>query len=146
MPRPPDPLSDLMARFVEDVLFPRMEQEFDRFAESMRSKPKAKRLPKQGPHKAQRVHKAQAQAKAPRPHPNPTYTYYHMFQIQPTADAEVVAAAYKALAKKHHPDLVQGVQAKKEAESRMKVINEAWDVLGDPVKRKVYDRAIGIDR
>jgi DnaJ-domain-containing protein 1 len=144
MPHPPDPLSDLMARFVEDVLFPRMEQEFDRLAESMRNEPKSKRLPKQGPYKAQRVHKAQSQPKAKTHTPNPAYTYYHMFQIQPTADAEVVAAAYKALAKKHHPDLVQGVQAKKEAESRMKVINAAWDVLGDPVKRKAYDRTIGV--
>ena len=67
MPHPPNPLSDLMARFVEDVLFPRMEQEFDRLAESMRNKPKPKRLPKQGPHKAQRVHKAQAQPKAKTP-------------------------------------------------------------------------------
>jgi DnaJ-domain-containing protein 1 len=142
MPRPPDPLSDLMARFVEDVLFPRMEQEFDRFAESMRNKPKAKRLPKQGPHKAQRVHKAQAQPKAK----IPAYTYYHMFQIQPTAEPWMIEAAYKALAKKHHPDLVQGVQAKKEAEARMKVINAAWEVLGDAVKRKAYDRTIGVGK
>ena len=146
MPHPPDPLSDLMARFVEEVLFPRMEQEFDRIADNMRNKPKAKRLPKQGPYKPQRVHKAQAQAKAPRPHPNPAYTYYHMFQIQPTAEPWMIEAAYKALAKKHHPDLVQGVQAKKEAEARMKVINAAWEVLGDAVKRKAYDRTIGVGK
>jgi|ERR1700679_304453 len=133
MPRPPDPLSDLMARFVEDVLFPRMEQEFDRIADNMRNKPKAKR-----------VHKAQAQPKAKTP--NPAYTYYHMFQIQPTAEPWMIEAAYKALAKKHHPDLVQGVQAKKEAEARMKVINAAWEVLGDAVKRKAYDRTIGVGK
>ena len=144
MPSPPDPLSDLMARCIEDVLFPRMEQEFDRIADNMRKQPKAKRLPKQGPHKPQRVHKPQAPAKAKTP--NPAYTYYHMFQIQPTAEPWMIEAAYKALAKKHHPDLVQGMQAKKEAEARMKVINAAWEVLGDTVKRKAYDRTIGVDK
>lgn len=60
--------------------------------------------------------------------------YFEALQIHPLADAEVIEAAYKRLAKKYHPD----VNKDSNAETRMKLINEAYSVLKDPVKREIY--------
>lgn len=63
--------------------------------------------------------------------------YYRVLQIDPDAEPEVVAAAYRRLAAKYHPD----VNSTPEAAERMVEINVAYDVLGDPAKRAEYDRA-----
>lgn len=60
--------------------------------------------------------------------------YYEVLQIQPSADPEVVAAAFRALARKHHPD-------RGGATGRMAELNEAWAVLRDPERRAGYDRS-----
>jgi DnaJ-class molecular chaperone len=65
--------------------------------------------------------------------------YYRVLQIDPDAEPEVVAAAYRKLAAKYHPD----VNASPEAAERMREINVAYDTLGDPFKRSEYDRAKG---
>lgn len=58
--------------------------------------------------------------------------YYRLLHVQPDAPAEVVKAAYRVLISKHHPD--QG------GDHELTVLlNEAWAVLGDPVKRAAYD-------
>ena len=57
---------------------------------------------------------------------------YEVLQVQPGAEPEVVRAAYRVLARKYHPDL--GGDA-----TRMVALNDAWDVLGDPVRRAAYD-------
>jgi curved DNA-binding protein CbpA len=57
---------------------------------------------------------------------------YEILQVHPRAEAEVVRAAYRTLARKYHPD--HGGDA-----VRMTQINDAWDVLGDPARRGVYD-------
>ena len=62
--------------------------------------------------------------------------YYRVLQIDPDAEPEVVAAAYRKLAAKYHPD----VNASPEAAERMREINVAYDTLGDPYKRAEYDR------
>lgn len=59
--------------------------------------------------------------------------YYSILQIDRNAEPEVISFAYKALAKKNHPDL--GGTAE-----RMKLINEAYDVLNDAVSKDEYDK------
>ena len=57
---------------------------------------------------------------------------YKNLQVDPRAESEVIRAAYYALARKYHPD--HGGDAR-----RMVVLNDAWDVLGDPTRRAAYD-------
>jgi len=61
--------------------------------------------------------------------------YYAVLQVHPLAEPEVIRAAYRTLARKYHPD-VDGGNA-----DRMVALNDAWDVLGDPVRRAAYDAA-----
>lgn len=63
--------------------------------------------------------------------------YYEILGINKNADAATIKKAYRKLAKKYHPDTNQG---NKEAEICFKEVNEAYDVLSDPEKKKVYDR------
>lgn len=65
--------------------------------------------------------------------------YYKLLQIDPSAEPEVIAAAYRRLALKYHPD-TNGSSA--EAKSRMQALNEAYAVLSDPVRRAAYDRQL----
>lgn len=63
-------------------------------------------------------------------------TYYEILQVSDNATVEVIHMAYKALAKKYHPDVCKD----ENAEEMLKMINEAYDVLSDDEKRKRYDR------
>lgn len=63
--------------------------------------------------------------------------YYELFQIRENASSEVIKMAYKALVKKYHPDTFKG--DKSFAEEMTKKINEAYDVLSDPIKKDQYD-------
>lgn len=65
--------------------------------------------------------------------------YYKLLQIDPSAEPEVIAAAYRRLALKYHPD-TNGSSA--EAKARMQALNEAYAVLSDPVRRAAYDRQL----
>jgi curved DNA-binding protein CbpA len=60
---------------------------------------------------------------------------YKVLQVDPEAEDEVIQAAYRRLAQKYHPDLSIG-QA---AIDRMVAINAAWETIGDPARRAVYD-------
>jgi DnaJ-class molecular chaperone len=62
--------------------------------------------------------------------------YYSMLGVAKTAGQKDIKAAYRKLARRHHPDVNQGDTS---AEGRFKEINEAYEVLGDPDKRKKYD-------
>jgi curved DNA-binding protein len=62
--------------------------------------------------------------------------YYSTLGVAKTATAKEIKQAFRKLARKHHPDVNPG---DKSAESRFKEINEAYEVLGDPEKRKKYD-------
>jgi curved DNA-binding protein CbpA len=62
--------------------------------------------------------------------------YYKILQVDPTADPEVIAAAYKRLSLKYHPDANPDPQSN----WRMQEINEAYQVLKDPLKRRDYDQ------
>ncbi len=61
--------------------------------------------------------------------------YYNIIQVAPQADKEVIEAAYRRLAAKYHPD----VDHTPGATERMKLLNAAYEVLSDPVKRRTYD-------
>ncbi|MBV8818800.1 MAG: molecular chaperone DnaJ [Acidobacteriaceae bacterium] len=63
--------------------------------------------------------------------------YYETLGIKRGADTEEVRKAYRRLARKHHPDLNPGDKA---AEDRFKKVQEAYDVLSDDEKRKIYDQ------
>jgi DnaJ-class molecular chaperone len=62
--------------------------------------------------------------------------YYATLGVAKAATAKEVKQAYRKLARKFHPDVNPG---DKKAEARFKDINEAYEVLGDPEKRKKYD-------
>ena len=62
--------------------------------------------------------------------------YYTTLGVSKTATDKEIKQAFRKLARKHHPDVNPGDKA---AESKFKEINEAYEVLGDPPKRKKYD-------
>ena len=67
--------------------------------------------------------------------------YYETLGVPKTASEEEIRSAFRKLARKYHPDVAKD---KKTAEEKFKEINEAYEVLGDPEKRKKYDR-LGAD-
>lgn len=63
--------------------------------------------------------------------------YYDVLGVSRNADASTIKKAYRKLAKKYHPDTNHGDAR---AEQMFKEVNEAYDVLGDPEKKKMYDQ------
>ena len=63
--------------------------------------------------------------------------YYQTLGVNRNADTEEIRKSYRKLARKYHPDLNPGDKA---AEERFKKVQEAYDVLSDDEKRKVYDQ------
>lgn len=63
--------------------------------------------------------------------------YYEILGVSRNATEEEIKRAYRRLAKQYHPDANPG---NKEAEEKFKEINEAYEVLSDPEKRRKYDQ------
>ncbi|XWS34934.1 hypothetical protein CRYUN_Cryun21dG0080100 [Craigia yunnanensis] len=63
--------------------------------------------------------------------------YYHILKVSRNATEEDLKKSYKRLAMRWHPD--KNPVNKKEAEAKFKQISEAYDVISDPQKRKIYD-------
>ena len=59
---------------------------------------------------------------------------YRVLHVDPSADFDVIRAAYRALAAIHHPD-----HAGANGEQRMRELNRAWEVLSNPERRAAYD-------
>ena len=62
--------------------------------------------------------------------------YYATLGVPRTATEKEIKTAFRKLARKYHPDVNQN---NKDAEARFKEVTEAYEVLGDPEKRKTYD-------
>lgn len=62
--------------------------------------------------------------------------YYETLGLEPTAGDAEIKTAYRRLARKYHPD----VSKEADAEERFKAVNEAYEALRDPAKRKAYDQ------
>ncbi|HET6168110.1 MAG TPA: molecular chaperone DnaJ [Marmoricola sp.] len=63
--------------------------------------------------------------------------FYQVLGVAKDADASAIKKAYRKLARANHPDSKPGDKA---AEERFKEVAEAYDVVGDPEKRKEYDQ------
>src|SRR2546425_13322400 len=66
--------------------------------------------------------------------------YYKILGVDRNADDKTIKSAYRRLARKYHPDVAKG----KDGGERFKEINEAYEVLSDPEKRRRYD-SLGSD-
>lgn len=60
--------------------------------------------------------------------------YYAILEVSPTATTAEIKRSYRRLARLHHPDL-----NKQALDTHIKRLNEAYEVLRDPVKRAAYD-------
>ncbi len=63
--------------------------------------------------------------------------YYEVLGVDKNADDAAIKKAYRALAKKYHPDMNPGDQ---EAEKKFKEASEAYAILSDPEKKRQYDQ------
>jgi len=69
-------------------------------------------------------------------------TYYEVLGVAPHADGDELRQAYLSLARRHHPDRQPDSKQRAAAETRMREINQAWSILGDPGRRRSYDADI----
>lgn len=60
---------------------------------------------------------------------------YDILQVAPHAEPEVIESAYKRLARKYHPDVNRAA----DAHERMRVLNQAYEILSNPTERARYD-------
>lgn len=70
--------------------------------------------------------------------------FYEVLEVSENASQEVIDKAYRTLAKKYHPD-IQPVNKLFWAETKLKELNEAYEVLSNPSSREKYNLKIGLD-
>ena len=64
--------------------------------------------------------------------------FYELLELQPGASATEIKTAYRRKARAHHPDVAGA------GDAAMRALNQAWATLGDPARRRAYDRALGL--
>ncbi|CAF0824986.1 unnamed protein product [Didymodactylos carnosus] len=64
--------------------------------------------------------------------------YYEILGVARNASADLIKIAFRRMAMKLHPDVNKAI----DAEAQFKLLNEAYQVLGDPVLREEYDEAL----
>jgi curved DNA-binding protein CbpA len=69
-------------------------------------------------------------------------TFYDTLEVAEGASQETIAAAYRSLCKRYHPDTNKSPNATE----RLKEINQAYEILGDKVKRRHYDDSLHSQR
>lgn len=70
--------------------------------------------------------------------------YYELLEVSKNASNEVISKVFKYHIKKNHPDLFEGKE-KEEAEVRVKILNEAYEVLSNPERRRKHDEKLAED-
>lgn len=115
-----DGLRDAAMVFAEDFVHERI---------ALPHQPRARRVTTKPP----KAKKVKAEKPAKREHAEPTL--YDELEVSQRASAETIRAAYLSLSKRYHPDVAKFPNAA----ARMKLINAAWEILGDKEKRKAYD-------
>lgn len=67
--------------------------------------------------------------------------YYEILEVNKNASSEIISKVFKYHIKKNHPDLFSG-EEKLKAEAKVQKLNEAYEVLSNPEKRKIYDTSL----
>ena len=75
-----------------------------------------------------------------------TQTFYDILGVHPKVSQEAMSRAWKIAARRNHPDrwTHEGHESERSANARMAAINEAFQTLSDPAKRRAYDLAHGL--
>lgn len=127
MPRGGNDLIDELLEALQGAAIDFMQQ---RFQIPTQPQPRARRVsakpPKVKKPKAERPAKREPQGR----------TLYDELEVSSRASAETIRAAYLSLSKRYHPDVAKFPNAA----ARMKLINAAWEIIGDKEKRKGYDK------
>lgn len=69
-------------------------------------------------------------------------SYYEVLQVLPDASHDEIKHAYYRLAKKYHPDKNRAYTSA--AENRLQILNEAYEALKSPIRRKQYDCSLRV--
>jgi curved DNA-binding protein CbpA len=67
--------------------------------------------------------------------PDPRVTHYKVLMLAEIADQEIISTVYRKLAQRYHPDVDQTPEAAR----RMAAVNDAYETLRDPERRRKYD-------
>ncbi len=71
-------------------------------------------------------------------------THYDVLGVSPGATTDEIRAAYRRQARRHHPDTQPDadLETAEEARRTMTALNSAWEVLGNPTRRRAYDAGL----
>src|SRR5436309_4226543 len=70
-------------------------------------------------------------------------SWYQILEVSESASTEQIRSAYLKMAREYHPDRVPEhlTKLRADAENKFKQVQEAWTVLGNPARRRLYDLA-----
>src|SRR6185437_8050034 len=71
-------------------------------------------------------------------------SFYEILEVSPSASTAEIRTSYLRLAREYHPDRVPEhlTKLRADAEEKLKLVNEAWAVLSDAAKRRLYDERL----